>query len=124
MENKYYTPNIEDIFIGYECEMFMSKKWQKHIYNKNDFESIHIDMDGRWVRTKYLSKEDILAEGWDILTDNKSNYGFIKGKSLCYFWKGSIPYIEIYPEEGYDTQYQGECLSINEFRKISKWLKI
>ena len=48
MEAKYYTPQISDIFIGFECELFYQDdfklartenlKWHKTIIDKNKFQ--------------------------------------------------------------------------------------
>lgn len=133
MENKYYTPNIEDLYIGYKCEIESNKIWypetiegistKENIVECNGFD-YYITKDLPNIRTPYLSIEDILGEKWQQVIENETNILFKKGESLCYLWKLNIPYIEIYPEEGKDTQYQGDCYSVNEFRKICKWSKI
>lgn len=85
MENKYYTPNIEDIFIGYECELFLPKndwfkaeEWRPFKISENGYsksgpyggdlseldEVCSLIKLGQ-VKTKYLSKEDIESEGYE-----------------------------------------------------------
>ena len=140
MENKqYYTPDLEDLFIGYECEVKQHGKsnedWHKHtIYAENiyDVESNYID-----VRTPYLSKEDIEKEGFKKVKENEREiFELIVPQEGFNEWK----YVKVYLEDGYkikitetfesswanftNTVFHGECKSVNELRKIKKWLKI
>ena len=77
MENKYYTPEIEDLFIGYECEMQWScgydPTWEPYVFKITDEDGVYINVgftfdmldDGASAaRTKYLDKEDIEKCGW------------------------------------------------------------
>ena len=80
-EQKYYLPDIEDLYVGYQCEMKYSK------YNEMMDVTLTKDMigdyTGQWndiryaiehqdtidrhhieVRTKYLDSQDIESEGW------------------------------------------------------------
>lgn len=169
MQNKYYTPDISDLFIGYECEirigssafyiMDMSENAEKPIEKKSDdiptflpyiigqgYENItitraisEISRDG--IRTPYLTKEQIEAEGWVFLPDNsqedwlefraqKKRLGVTPSEDA---WNMVIycptvqkllilmRYTNDFEEE---TFYDGQCKSINEFRKIIKWIKI
>ena len=81
---KYYTPDIEDLYIGYECEIFErlafspEKIWQKYIcgdthcaYDES-FDPLYqqsvvlvYENNTPWVRTKYLDKSDIESLGWN-----------------------------------------------------------
>jgi hypothetical protein len=78
MENKYFTPDIEDICIGYELEMNWNrayeKKWvpikisiqdEEFAYTDEISEIINALDDGMSeARVPYLTKEQIEAEGW------------------------------------------------------------
>jgi len=133
----YFIPDIEDIRVGYECEIsvpyFVSKpyivnndnlkyKWVNHKFELQEVygadNCLNIDYE---IRTPYLTKEQIEAEGWveihagffkkgDFLMSNITNFNGIIIR------KGSW-----YPEE---TKYSGECKDINTFRYICKLLKI
>lgn len=79
--NNYYTPEVSDIFVGYECEIQVldfscqgdgcPKEWEPHIIGHDlDLSDLrdgrhHICVDPRWYRTPYLTKEQIEAEGWE-----------------------------------------------------------
>lgn len=92
--NKYYTPNIEDLFVGYECEMEVDWEYATeicatkdqieemwinykeypnahkltirphHILEYFDFINTNISYPIGRIRTKYLDKYDIESEGW------------------------------------------------------------
>lgn len=78
--NKYYTPEISDLFIGYECELLKVgcaatnssecvESWSKyHIIDSFDFNHVwDIFNEGREtnIRTKCLDREDIESLGWE-----------------------------------------------------------
>ena len=70
MEDQYYTPEIEDITIGYECELLRitigeydtkpDNIWVRSIVDKYEF----INLSKSTTRTPYLTKEQIEKEGW------------------------------------------------------------
>ena len=86
MENRYFTPEIEDIHIGYQCEilwnqnMLSEDNWYKIEIGDNqtkDFDFIdYIErIENSKLRVPYLTKEQIEKEGW-IFTEkgfNKDN---------------------------------------------------
>ena len=121
---KYYTPNIEDLFIGYECESYNNGIWEKHTFKDIDYEGILIYLDGIWLQTPYLTKEQIQSEGWK-LHDEKHNE-FRKG---CYvlvyrFSNQQLQIADTDSSYGWQVKFVGNCKSINELRKISKLLEI
>lgn len=79
MDNNYYTPDIEDLRIGYECEVefYDNNNWtlvilegiskKEGFINTNDGDC-YIDTIGpnrfKNIRTPYLTKEQIEKEGW------------------------------------------------------------
>lgn len=135
MEDKYYTPDIEDLFVGYECERIYygddEDTWIPHIIGfEYDWLEIPVNYN-KALRTPFLTKEQIEKEGWTFKTEYTGLYRltFEKGNS----WLGYNPenhmmvIIPIDPvKEFYEhhQRYAGSCKSINEFRKITKWLGI
>lgn len=132
--NKYYTPDVEDLFIGYECELLsVDKPWIKGIYPEiltlcptlRKFKSDHLKLENTFIRTKYLDKEDIESLGWvhhksitHVLTFDKDNYQlWILENNQIKINQGGRP-LWIH------TRFKGECKSINELRKIMKLLKV
>ena len=69
MNNKYYTPTIEEFHVGFEYETRMYYK-NDPIWTKGDFQDV---VDGDWYnfevkncRVKHLDREDIEGLGWEF----------------------------------------------------------
>lgn len=96
-DNQYFTPSIEDIRVGYECEWKMPKQefdtygdkscygWQKHTVTINDFDQHDLSdpfhnfaWGGCEFRTPYLTREQIEAEGWKFKHTNKTRWWYEK----------------------------------------------
>lgn len=173
-ELKYYIPDIEDIRVGYECEIHTMTTGGLIIMDMSDggkseticephikcWESVKCGLDP-WnernpkdiiellkngqIRTPYLTKEQIEAEGW-MLKAKSINLWFEsdteKASSLqeLYRYKCYKMYLNyglhdhIITIKGdfdggsdfnnSDTLFEGFCPSINELRYICKLLKI
>ena len=139
MENKYFTPDIEDIHIGYECELLMNTnvsilnptsnapEFKPFIFEKNKIELLIELYDS--IRVPYLTKEQIEAEGWSkakapIVTIKHDFYEipYIKDNfRIDYNFKNNL--INILENNGVNLFY-GKCKDINTFRKIIKLLGI
>jgi hypothetical protein len=127
MENKYFTPDIEDLCIGYECELLMNTdvsilnptsnapEFKPFIFEKNKIELLIELYDS--IRVPYLTKEQIEAEGWVYVSMDMC---WIKNGIELYFQKDNK--IEILDQPNF--LFQGECKDINTFRKIIKLLNI
>lgn len=132
MENKYYTPDIQDLRIGYECEL-----WDSWAYTKENWRKITIgiqdnECSGPYpyyglfvdyadsidkIRTLYLTKEQIKKEGFQDIGSLWFKKEYFKVRK----WKNQE--IDIYINED-DLIFRGNCPSINEFRTIMKLLEI
>lgn len=88
MENKYYTPELHEFHVGFECEMKNSSDpihfdWEKCIF-KNDFsnelnedycfEYLYTDLKDNNIRVKHLSREDIESLGWKLFKQGNVNF--------------------------------------------------
>ena len=139
---KYYVPEISDRRVGYECEYLIGGElgvWTKGFgLSSGGFPSIEeIKIFPKIVRTPYLTKEQIEAEGaihvggklnlqsdqeyeykgYEIIYKPLTNKLIIRHKN--YIRDGSGNY------DGYHNYFYGYCYSINEFRYITnKLLKI
>ena len=96
MENKYYTPEIEEFKVGFEFEQFgkytefkvcqntygyYSKigetietvGWKPKVCEEFDFEDLEEYLENDLIRTKYLDQEDIESLGFNlnVKTENK-----------------------------------------------------
>jgi len=137
MKEKYYIPDIGDLHIGYEGEINWNRAYETSFipfkiriqdedfaYTDEISDIINAVDDGyAEIRTSYLTKEQIEAEGW------KKQY---KKGTWRVYQKYPIHIVLMYDEEKHELSidndfmilYQGECKSINEFRYICKLLKI
>ena len=82
---KYYTPTIDEFYVGYECEMKNSSDskyfdWELCIFKHNFsnqlnedycFEYLYSDLQEGNIRTKYLDEQDILDLGFKQVDDFK-----------------------------------------------------
>lgn len=141
--SKYFTPNIEDIRVGYECEVESNSKWKHITVTAIDSEenSIGTDNGGYWLaaqnlRVPYLTKEQIEADGWDFGSsyilianfaeegkDEEIRIGIKNNYKLVYnFYTHKLKITEHNPDEL--VLFNRECKDINTFRLILKLLHI
>jgi hypothetical protein len=140
----YFTPSIEDIRIGYECEIrwnYQNKEYRKEeltieqlssLMSKFDYEGFCEDC----VRVPYLTKEQIEAEGWKYKSGGEYEPTYEKGWDGNSWWEftydpdGHFITIEFWKvnskTNNYDcfTKFDGACKDINTFRYICKLLGI
>ncbi len=86
MEDKYYTPEIEEFHIGFEYEITTGYEWVKKPFTHEDFNTFlyqHLDnaVKQEQVRVKYLDKEDIESLGFTYF-DNTAQYMLINNSRL------------------------------------------
>lgn len=125
---KYFVPEISDIRIGYECEYRLSgKDWLKLKIEKSDalfINSFINDLENGNLRTPYLTKEQLGAEGWNHF--DTVNNQFKKGDyNLIYkFGSRNLQIADTNSSYGYQIKFDGECKDINTFRFLVKLLNI
>jgi hypothetical protein len=133
--NKYYTPDISELYVGYECFWikdlikditkdnlipitFTSKKLSSTLFPPIQWE--HEDTDNfkpnlMSYRTKFLDSDDIISLGFTV-------------NALSEYKKGDI-YIVIYTDnkiliqDDNKTKYYGRCKSKNELKTILSWIR-
>lgn len=139
-DNKYYTPDLGELFVGYELESFDLIYGKSGEWRSNKIVcGTHIDNISRYpkegrVRTKYLDQFDIESLGWKFTGGQMISNGrkdFKKGNWLLIFRTKdhtiNLILTDDSPEEKYaitSGTYRGECKSINELRNIMKYLNI
>ena len=150
MENKYFTPDIEDIRVGYECEIWWCcgepREWVKTIatledeeeYAKLTVSDIALRIGHGDVRVPYLTKEQIEAEGWEYVKNTNTVCHIFNKNNYMLGWFPLINKIAVLvrdPSKAFDEKgilieynnterYTGSCKDINTFRKIIKLLGI
>jgi len=152
MESAYFTPEIEDFYVGYEfqCKVYGEEdEWVNCIYSRPTDEVFCKDSDDNiWVndsiRVPYLTKEQIEAEEWkyyQTIPDSIFSKSYVEYYKDVELFKVVISisetshYLTIEKvfqnvqvgnglQEFRNTIYNGECKDINTFRKICKLLRI
>lgn len=128
--SKYFTPSEEDLRIGYEFQYNANKEdsWKDGVIKReSELSFLFRLLDKNKLRTSYLTKEQIIAEGWkieDSIGDaNLFNLGDI---NLVYSTKSkALNIFIVYQEdESIFDKYNGDCKDINTFRQIIKLLGI
>jgi hypothetical protein len=141
MENKYFTPDIEDIRVGYEYEKYIAgsgNEYEKLTFN-GDLEQLQFfincyrqNLQDGWLRVPYLTVEQIEAEGWEItfrelkpapykvdwINARKGDYDLWINLAIHDSMKLGID------KTKWGILYRGHCKDINTFRQIIKLLKI
>lgn len=72
MNDKYYTPTIEEFHIGFEYEVLINREWKQVSIDDSErlsyfmFHTTNesLQKDPIVIRVKYLDKEDIESLGW------------------------------------------------------------
>ena len=145
----YFVPDIEDIHVGYECEILywegqIQEKYRPYVVEavtirKSKFSSagyLSDLFDVNAIRVPYLTKEQIEAEGWkEHLTYPSGEIIFINkttkdGQELLFKSGQHLMVITHIWWDGLNEKvhrkqiYSGECQDINTLRKITKLLGI
>ena len=139
MENKYFTPDMEDFHIGYECEIRTPTIWKSGKFPEILELNSELDEFGKdslmkaahaILRVPYLTREQIEVEGWEFIKHHAGTegYDFEKDEYSLYVdfdFRGEI-YLKIYTGGYYNefNYFSGKCKDINTFRKICKLLEI
>ena len=121
MENKYYTPEISEFYVGFKYEYFNSacQCWLESSYEtmydqkSKPLDELHMEV----TRVKYLDKEDIESLGW-----TKSNKNFFT-ISKYILLQGFNYNLEIMTYEG-DVFFRGIIKNKSELKKLMKQLGI
>ena len=127
-KSKYYTPEIEEFCVGFECEFKSYDKnnkeqWDKRVIGIHSFQESsyeQIDYKSNW-RVKYLDGQDIESLGWKLNTDL-----YIRNNITLQVHKDSIT-IKYYDNFNNDSRTHVEQINIktkDEFITLLKQLRI
>lgn len=127
MENKYYLPKIEELHIGFECEINQSEinknfKWCEYVIG-TDYETITIaravsDVNKNGIRVKYLDRQDIESFGFKLFENMPSRFHYNK-------YELDVDYLNVIRIE-YDCNYifKGKIKNKSELKKLLIQLEI
>lgn len=90
-DNKYYTPEITEFYVGFEYEIRIGSKWNPAICQG------HIPIGNKTLedlyRVKYLSKEDIEELGWE---ETMKDQYYLGDYRLDVWHHKNVPYLLIH----------------------------
>jgi len=131
MDNKYYTPEIEEFHVGFEYEIFEDfdtlpeRVWHKQVYGKNGTDPEQMDyvtpiqsMMSKF-RVKFLDQEDIENCGWEPVKYNTVDCWVLNNNYL--FWFGLTVVIINKPES---QVFRGTIKNKSELKKLMQQLNI
>lgn len=80
---KYFVPQIEDIRVGYECEYMQGNQFLPFKVRQPEISILAVETG--ILRTPYLTKEQIEAEGFIFSTWSRAGTGdkYIQGNYYC-----------------------------------------
>lgn len=122
MENKYYTPELEELFVGYEYEILNDEdEWENR---KLQFSFGWLELPENFnknIRTKYLTLEDVKH----FINITPQNIPFGEKGYYTIGFETKTKKVEVYINKGeidfkLDKVFEGYPKSINELRKVIK----
>ena len=129
MENKYFTPELEELHVGYQCEIREDLEdneiyWETYTIVESDLQYLSNWLTGCELRTKCLDRKQLQKEGFYNQGSNLYFPSDLNFNHRCCF----SFYPETYKIEFHDLKkensFAGIVKSINEFRNIIKYLEI
>lgn len=121
---KYYTPELEEFFPGFEFEESFEEKWYKRICWRGDYPKL-FDEDTDYeteYRVKYLDEQDIKELGFESVWLEGNVQTFNKGNIVISWWINST-HIRINYTSGWQL-FDGQIKNKSELRKLMKQLGI
>jgi len=142
MKSKYYVPNLEELHVGYICEVKNSSDdeyfdWEDQLIEKSDLMYINNWLNWNELRTKYLDVFDLESLGCKYKREYKNNLDFEKGNiytnGFFLTYNTETLMLKIQKNKGnFDNSgtpksecvFEGKVKSINELKLIFKMLEI
>jgi hypothetical protein len=144
--SEYYTPEIEEFHVGFECEKWIESHpegfWSEvsEPLHKDDLADLLLATEGeiqQKYRVKYLDKEDIESLGWEHLGSGWYNLKVVPG-SLGYWnyvklrkWQDNNIFIEgyrgdpiVYENTEHQKLFDGNIKNKSELKRLMKQLGI
>lgn len=141
---EYFTPLIEDIRVGYECELLRDpskdvseQEWMPFTFKRLSLpayctEKGQFELTTQSLRVPYLTKEQVEAEGWKItyreIKPNPYKVDWINAKKGDYdLWINLALHDKMHlgvDRTKWGILYRGQCKDINTFRQICKLLGV
>src|ERR1035437_9775722 len=100
MDNKYYKPDLDEFYIGFEFQNKLGDEWETEIFkDTNNLHSMYLNRNTIHLRVKYLDKEDIESLGFKF-NQTIGNEDLFKLENSFIYINSITNNIEIYKENG------------------------
>lgn len=137
--NKYYTPEIEEFYVGFGCEILSSYGWQSgtwpDVLNEDTLTGFDAHNAGIFyatrnasIRVKYLDQEDIESLGFKYNNSYDYWYKYVGQLECLELYKYNNDTIKIVYEDSTNEYtkrsflYQGKCKNKSELKRILKMI--
>ena len=121
MENKYYTPSIEEFHVGFLFETYVDRfdEWkQNSVHNIYDFQSVfNGSFNPRFIRVKYLNEQDIESLGFIEDTYNGVRC-FTKNNCQIFFFGDNVISIDLFAGNFRNQYFRGLVKNKSELKII------
>ena len=138
MENKFYTPKIDEFFVGFEYEHYLTPSeyidgtgWLRCIFPNDPFVGSGILRMKSFenIRVKYLDKEDIESFGFKLKVENKYGITFANELYSIVYSKLKNNHVEVfliqpYINESDGLKFSGIIKNKSELKKLLIQLEI
>lgn len=136
MENKYYTPTIDEFFCGFECEIKGKNEsnWSKLVLGKDAIWHLftnleYLDQATEQIRVKHLYREDVEECGWKF---KEIENGLLSDRPIFKYKNYSLNYCKnehgiwiLIIDEDVDYQhFSGQVKNKSELKKLMQMLNI
>lgn len=136
-DNKYYTPDITEFHVGFECEINHrdrdgsgNRTWSKEIIRFSqpymDFIKYLFEKEKNNIRVKYLDKEDIESLGFKEYVHSYGTDFRNKTHKIAWWWDNKGIEIRIITESGIGEKcvFSGVVKNKSELKKLLEQLNI
>lgn len=137
-ENKYYTPEIEEFYVGFEFEYYLNtREWCKEIFGEKGIYDLQApEITKSHIRVKYLDRQDIEKLGWKwygglhflecgTVKYNGGTDGFRQnGFELHYGYDTLTAYVTVGRNKNEKQLFEGKIKNKAELRKLMKQIGI
>lgn len=122
-DEKYYTPQLEEIHNGFECEIkIVTGAWLRKVFDHNTVFIPKRLFENDEIRVKHLDHDDIVSLGWADSSSEYAHYSIkINGERLFMFMHPNR--VKIYNDDDFCI-FSGHLLNKSELSRLMRQLGI
>jgi len=123
-ESKYYTPEITEFYVGFECEIQRAGTWDKFILTHGEVSMLytrsfaHKDNLSNLIRVKYLDLQDIQELGFVFVGQDEVGLFEFRGDEIELYFNPHNQRIIIFKMPELDCIFRGQIKNKSELKKV------